>query len=317
MKRKKVVITDFGFKNIDQETKILEGAGYQVVAAKCTSPEEVLLMAADADALLVQWAPVNAEVISGLQNAKLIVRYGIGVDNVDLKAAKAKGIAVCNVPTYCINEVADHTMALGLSLARQLSATRSQLEGGWKITPPAPMPAFGKMNFVVLGFGRIAREVVARAKGFRFNLYAYDPYVSDGDMALLGVRKLNLEDAFTKADILSLHLPLTTETRHIVNGDSLRSMKKTAIVLNTSRGGLIDTVALAFALRSGIIAGAGLDVFEQEPLDMDHPLRSAPGAELTSHTAWYSEASVPALQKLAAEEVVRGLQGQVLLNKVN
>lgn len=315
--KKKVVITDYGFKNIDQEISILNEAGFEVVPAQCKTEEEVIKASAGADALLVQWAPVSPAVIDSLAKCKVIVRYGIGVDNVSLDAAAQKNIAVCNVPQYCINEVADHSMALALSLARQLTATRKQMGTVWKITPPAPMPAFRQMLFVTAGLGRIAREVMKRAAAFGFTLAAYDPYIDAKTMKSLGVTKLNLNEALANADILSLHLPLNEETRHLVNESSLQTMKQHAILVNTSRGGLIDTYALAAALEKGVIGGAGLDVFETEPLPADHPLRTCPNTELTSHTAWFSEASVPALQKLAAEEIVRGLTGKALHNRVN
>lgn len=317
MTKGKVVITDYGFKNIDNEKRVLQDAGYEVVTAQCTTEQEVIQAAAGADALLVQWAPVSPVVINSLENCKVIVRYGIGVDNISLPAAAQKNIPVCNVPQYCIDEVADHTMALALSLCRQLTATRQQMETQWKITPPHTMEALRYRCFVTAGFGRIAREVIARAKGFKFKLAAYDPYVSAEVMEGFGVAKLTLEEALEQADVLSLHLPLTEETRHLINEKSLRTMKSTAIVLNTSRGGLIDNYALAAALDQQLIAGAGLDVFETEPLPEAHPLRHSPNTALTSHTAWYSEASVPALQQLAAEEVLRGLKGQALLNRVN
>lgn len=317
MTKGKVLITDYGFQNIDNELQVLRGAGYEVVTAQCKTENEVIAMAADADALLVQWAPVSPAVINSLDKCKVIVRYGIGVDNVHLATATQKNIPVCNVPQYCIDEVADHTLALALSLGRQLTATRQQMDTTWKITPPATMPAFRQMQWVSAGFGRIAREVMVRAKGFKFALAAYDPYIPAEVMEAMGVTKLTLEEAFAQADILSLHLPLTEQTKHLVNAHTLTAMKNTAIVINTSRGGLVDTHALAAALDAKSIGGAGLDVFETEPLGKDHPLWHAPNAALTSHTAWYSEASVPALQKMAAEEVLRGLTGQALLNRVN
>lgn len=317
MTKGKVVITDYGFKNLDNEKQVLQTAGYEVVTAQCKTEQEVIAAAAGADALLVQWAPVSPAVIDSLEHCKVIVRYGIGVDNIHLDAAKEKNIPVCNVPQYCIDEVADHTMALALSLCRQLGATREQMQQQWKITPPEAMEALRYRWFVTAGFGRIAREVMARARGFKFKLAAYDPFVSAEVMAEFGVEKLTLEEAFAKADVLSLHLPLTDATRHLVNEKSIQQMKQSAIVINTSRGGLIDTYALAAALQQHRIGGAGLDVFEAEPLPAVHPLWTAPNTALTSHTAWYSEASVPALQQLAAEEVLRALTGKALLNRVN
>lgn len=307
----KVVITDYGFPDIAQERALIAAAGHDLITAQCKSEAEVISVAKDADALLVQWAPVNRAVIDSLTQCKVIVRYGIGVDNVDLKAAAARGIPVCNVPDYCIDEVADHTLALALSLARQLPQTNAEIRKGvWKITPPSPFPAFRDTVFATAGFGRIARAVLERARPFGFQLAAYDPYVDAAAFASAGIRWLSKEDLFAEAGILSLHLPLTTETKHFVGREQLRTMCKSSVVVNTARGGLIDTLALAEALESGFIAGAGIDVFENEPLPEEHALRHSPNALLTSHTAWYSAGSVPELQRKAVEAAVLGLRGR-------
>ena len=314
----KVCITDYGFADIHQERQIINSAGYELLAGQCKSPEAVLAAAADADAMLVQWAPITAAVINGLHKCRVIVRYGIGVDNVDLAAAKLRGIPVCNVPDYCIEEVADHAMAMALSLVRQLPMLDRRLRAGtWKITPDHPMPALSNMTFATAGLGRIARAVLARARAFGCRLAAYDPYVPPEVFRSHSVTQLTMDELFKQADVLSLHLPLTPETRHLVNAATLAKLKPTSIIVNTARGGLIDTVALAEALQSGVIAGAGLDVFEPEPLPDRHPLRQCSNAILTSHVGWFSDQSVPKLQRLAAEEVVRALRGEALQNQVN
>lgn len=311
----KIVITDSGFGNILPETAAITGAGYELVSAQCKTAEEVIAAAADADGIIVQWAPITATVIQALSRCKVIVRYGIGVDNVDLAAAKQKGIPVCNVPDYCIDEVADHTVALALALARQLVQIDTRTRAGeWKIYPDKPMPSFREMTFATAGYGRIARAVLDRARMFGFKLAAYDPYAAPPSD---GVASFSLEELFRQADILCLHAPLSPETKHLVNAARLAQMKPTAMIINTARGGLIDTVALAEALQAGTIAAAGLDVFESEPLEKDHPLRKCPNALLTSHVAWFSESSVPKLQQLAAQEAVRALQGKPLKNQVN
>jgi len=314
----KVIITDHGFPNVSHEERLLNEVGATLHIAQCKTAEDVIAHCCDADALLVQWAPVTAEVIAALKHCKIIVRYGIGVDNVDLKAAAAKNIPVCNIPDYCIDEVADHALALALTLARQIPQTdRTVRAGTWKITPPNAFPAFRDTTFATAGFGRIARAVLDRARPFGFPLAAYDPFVDAAAFDAAGVKRLEKDELFAQAGILSLHLPLNADTKHFVGPLQLAAMPKAAIVVNTARGGLIDTVALAKALGAGVIAGAGLDVFETEPLPDDHPLRSAPNAALTSHTAWYSGGSVPVLQRKAAEEVIRGLNGLAPLNVVN
>ncbi len=313
----KVFITDYGFSDIHQERHIINSAGHDLLAGQCKSPEAVLSAAADADALLVQWAPITAAVINGLNKCRVIVRYGIGVDNVDIVAAKARGIPVCNVPDYCIDEVADHALALALSLARQLTMIDRRVRSGtWKITPDYPMPALNTMTFATAGLGRIARAVLARAGALGCRLAAYDPYVKPEVFAANGVTQLTLGDLFAQADVLSLHLPLTPQTRYLINASTLAKMKPTAILINTARGGLIDAAALADALQARGIAGAGVDVFDPEPLPAEHPLRHCNTAILTSHIGWFSDQSVPKLQRLAAEEVVRALRGEVLKNQI-
>jgi D-3-phosphoglycerate dehydrogenase len=313
-----VLITDHGFADVERERAIFAAAGIELAVASCKSEADVIEAASGADALLVQWAPVRARAMESLRQCKVIVRLGIGVDNIDLEAAKARGIPVCNVPDYCVDEVADHAVSLALAMARQLrQIDRRTRAGQWKITPDAAMPAFRYSTFAVAGYGRIGRAVLDRARGFGFRLAAYDPFVPAEVMAQSGVSPLDLDELFAASDVLSLHLPLNAQTRHTVGRHQLSRMKRSAVIVNTSRGGLIDTVALAEALASGQLGGAGLDVFESEPLEADHPLRSCDNALLTSHVAWYSDQSVPLLRQLAAEECVRALTGQPLKNQVN
>jgi D-3-phosphoglycerate dehydrogenase len=318
MSQPRVLITDHGFPHLQAEQQVFAKAGIQLEVAQCKTAEQLIATAGNADALLVQWAPVNAAVLSSLRCCKLIVRYGIGVDNVDLAAAKARGISVCNVPDYGVHEVAEHAVSLALALARQLPQIDARLRAGqWKITPDRPMVSLQDMTFATAGFGRIARAAHKMMSGFGGKRIAYDPFVSAEVMQGAGVEKVERAELFSQADLISLHLPLNPDTRHFINGSTLAAMKSTAILVNTARGPLIDTAALSQALHAGQIAAAGIDVFEQEPLPADHPLRSAPNALLTSHVAWYSESSIPRLQRMAAEEVVRGLRGEPLKNLVN
>jgi D-3-phosphoglycerate dehydrogenase len=310
------VITDYQFPSIEAERSVIEGAGGKLVAFNCKSEEEVIAASKGADALLVQFAPITQAVIQSLSNCKVIVRYGIGIDNIDVDAARLRGIVVSNVPDYCVDEVADHTFALTMSLARQLPAIDQRVRNGtWAIVPPRPMRASRHSNFVTIGYGKIAQAVLKRAAGFKFNLAIYDPYLPADAELPDGIRKLGLEEALRVADILSLHAPLTKDTKHLIDSVSLSKMKPNALLVNTSRGGLVDTVALAASLRAGQIAGAGIDVFESEPLEENHPLRTCPNTVLTSHVAWYSEASGQVLQRMAAEQAVRSYFGQPLHNR--
>lgn len=314
----KVVITDHGFADIETERLIIEAAGGTLAIFQCKTLKEVMAACRGATALLVQYAPITAEVLATLDECKLIVRYGIGTDNIDLAAATACNIPICNVPDYGIDEVADHSVALALALSRHLQPIDQRVRKGiWKMAPDGPMPAFREMVFATAGFGRIGRAVLNRARGFKFQLVSYDPYVDAEAMKKYGVKKLTLDELFSQVDILSLHLPYTTETHHLVNAERLQQMGAHAVLVNTARGALIDTRALASALKKGEIAFAGLDVFEEEPLPCEHPLRSCPNALLSSHLAWFSDSSLPLLQKLAAEEIVRGVRGETLRNLVS
>ncbi|WP_138991193.1 C-terminal binding protein [Larkinella sp. C7] len=314
---KKIVITDHGFSNINPEKAVLEQSGYELIDAQCKNEAELLAATKDAFALIVQWAPITETVIRNLDHCRLIVRYGIGVDNLHLAAARQRQIPVCNVPDYCIDEVSDHAMALAMALHRQLVSTDQRVrEGVWKIIPPGTVPACKDALFTTLGFGRIARVVLQKAAAFHFKLAAFDPFVSDEEMQALGVQKITFEEALANSDILSLHLPLNDKTHHLMNRETLLKMKSNAVLINTSRGGLINTIDLAQALKENKIGGAGIDVFEQEPLPESHPILQAPNAILTSHTAWYSQRSIPILQQFAAEEVLRMINGEPLKNQV-
>ncbi len=309
----RIVITDHGFDDIERERGVIEQAGFLLEVAECRTAQDVISCAQAADALLVQWAPVTAEVLAASPRCKLVVRYGIGFDNIDIAAANDAGVAVCNVPDYCIDEVADHTIAMVLSLSRQLHQVDARVRSGtWRIVPDRRLPAARDMTFGTLGFGRVARAVMDRAAAFGFARIAYDP----AGVAAPGVESVTLSRLLRESDVISLHAPLTAETRHVINDEALAGMKRDSILVNTGRGGLVDLDALADSLRTGHLGGAGLDVYEEEPLPITHRIRDAPNAILTSHVAWYSEQSVPRLQVMAAEEVVRGLQGETLLNPV-
>jgi D-3-phosphoglycerate dehydrogenase len=313
----KVAVTDYGFASLDSERSVIESAGGELMTFQCRSEAEVVEAAWDADAILVQWAPITASVINQLSRCKVIVRYGIGVDNVDLDAARQRGITVCNVPDYCIDEVADHTLALALALIRQIPATSGALRHGlWKPVPPLSMPAPKQLTFATVGYGRTARAVLDRARSFKFNLATYDPYLSGHSNIPKDVDVTDLETVLTTADVISLHVPLTGETAHMIDASALSKMRSGAFLINTARGGLVDTVALARVLQAGQIGGAGLDVFEVEPLPPDHPLLACENVILTPHIAWYSRLSVETLQRMAAEEAVRALVGEEVRSKV-
>ncbi|MEO9968157.1 MAG: C-terminal binding protein [Reichenbachiella sp.] len=301
----KIVITDWNFPNIDVERNIIETAGHTVVDAQCKTEDHVIDLVKDADIVIAQWAPVKAAAIAAMTQCKGIVRYGIGLDNIDLEAAKSKGIPVANVPDYCLNEVADHTVALMLAAQRQIISTWDRInKGTWVITSPQTLPPLRQSTLALIGLGRISQRVASRAQAFGMSVIAYDPGLSPEQFAELNVEPVALEEIWERADIVSLHCPLIPPTHHIINKEVLAKMKPTSIVVNTSRGGLVNTNDMIDALNNGVIASAALDVVEEEPLSKDHPLLKAKNMIVTSHTAWHSGSSITELQTLAAEKAV-------------
>ena len=258
----RVVITDYGFPDVATEQDIIQSAGGELCTFQCRTERDVIDAAKNSDAILVQFAPITRSVIKQLTRCKVIVRYGVGIDNIDLEAARSRGIIVCNVPHYCMDEVADHSFALAMALTRQIPAIDQQVRGGfWSNTPQRPMPASRQMTFITIGFGRIARGVLERAQACKFNIATCDPYLPASSELPIGIQNLSMEQTLATADILSLHAPLTEATYHMMNANTLSALKPTSLLINTARGGLVDTIALADALDKGHLAGAGTRCF--------------------------------------------------------
>ncbi|MEO5893482.1 MAG: C-terminal binding protein, partial [Ferruginibacter sp.] len=259
-----IIITDSGFPDNAPEKEVLDSIQGCVTNIQCRDEAGLKSQVGEADALIVQWAPITKNVIENLSRCKVIVRYGIGMDNIDLAAAREKGIPVCNVPDYCINEVADHTIALALGALRQIKETDLRIrEGVWKIILPRPVASFSSLDFCIAGFGRIARQVARGVVGLGFKVSAYDPFVDQAVFDAAGVQRLTIDQLLKQADILSLHLPLTADTHHFINKATLEKMKPGSLIVNTSRGGLINASDLAAALASQELWCAALDVFEE------------------------------------------------------
>jgi D-3-phosphoglycerate dehydrogenase / 2-oxoglutarate reductase len=315
----KVVVTDYTFDSLDTENAVLTPLGHTVVGRRCKTREELAELVADADAVLTQFAPVNAAAIAAMSRAKVIVRYGIGVDNVDLEAAKARGIPVCNIPDYCIDEVADHTLALILALTRQVVPTCNHLRAGqWSLPVPLhTMHALKTLTVGVVGFGRIGREVASRLRAFKSKVMVFDPVVPAAEVERAGCVPAALDDVLRSADVLTLHCPSTPVTVRMIDRAALAKMKPGALFINVGRGNLVDTPALIEALQTGWLGGAALDVCDPEPIPSDSPLLGMGNVILTPHVA---SASVPAVTKLrtqAAETAARALRGEPLVNVVN
>lgn len=285
---------------------------------QCQSEEEIIALAERADAVLNCYAKVTARVIGALRCCRIIARYGIGVDNVDLAAATRAKILVTNVPDYCVDEVSDHALALLLALARRVvAADRDVRRGTWDVVAYAGIRRLRGQTLGLLGFGRTAKALASKAQALGMQVLAADPYVNGEAMARHGVRAADLDTLLREADVVSIHIPLSPETRGLIGEPELARMKPTAFLINTARGGIVDENAVAAALAEGRLAGAALDVLATEPPPADHPLRQAPNVILTPHLAFYSRDSVVELQTKAAEEVARALRGEPPRSPVN
>lgn len=310
MAKHRVVVTDLGYPTYKYEEEQLKPVGAELVLTNCRTEDEVAAAIRDADGVIVRLAPCTAKAINATTRCKVIARYGVGVDNVDLAAATAKGICVANVPDYCWDEVSEHALALIFSCARKtVRHDRLVRKGEWDIGSRDPIYRMAGKTLGLLGFGNIARSLARKAQGLRFRILAHDPFVKPEVAQELGATLVDMDTLLRESDYLSVHAPNTPQTRHLVNEAALRKMKRTAILVNTSRGPLVDEAALARALKEGWINSAGLDVYEKEPLPADSPLRQLDNIVLTGHAAWYSEEAGVELQTKAAAEVARVLAG--------
>lgn len=310
MSRPKVVVTDYNYPDLEIEAEELAKWGAEVVPAQCRTPQEVIEAGRDADALISQYAPITREVIAGLEKCRALGRYGIGVDNIDVEAATEQGIAVINVPSYCEDEVSDHALAMLLSWARRITHYAAETRRGvWDWKTGRPIHRLRGRILGLLGFGKIARILATKAKALGFEVLAYDPYLPDEAFSEAGVRRVDFEDLLSRSDFLSIHVPLTEETHHMIDDRALRMMKATACLINTSRGAVVDEEALIEALREGRLAGACLDVMEEEPPDPENPLLRMENVLVSPHAAWYSEESQIELRRKVAADVGRALNG--------
>ena len=314
----RVVFTDHTFDTLDVEREILADSDVDLVDGEQTD-EPLSELVLDADALLVMYDEIDAELIDTMEHCRVISRTGIGVDNVDVEAATERGILVTNVPDYCIPEVADHTLALALALERKIvDYDRSVRDGEWDVFQGRPMHRLTEQTWGLVGFGNIAQAVGSRAAALGMDLVAYDEYLDDEEISENGVRPVDsLTEVLETADVVSVHVPLTSETEGLIGESQLRSMRETAYLINCARGGIVDEQALADAIESGGIAGAGLDVLSEEPPTDDHPLLDESRVIITPHAAFNSEESVVELREKAARNVRDALTGETPTYLVN
>jgi D-3-phosphoglycerate dehydrogenase / 2-oxoglutarate reductase len=320
----KVVISDYDFGDVEVERNILEPTGIRVVAIQAKSEEELITETRDSDAVINQYARVGAKTIAAMERCKVIARYGVGVDIVDVEAATARNILVTNVRDYCTDEVADHAIGMLLALVRKLSQyDRAAHAGVWRWQAGQPIHRIRGRAMGVVSFGRIGRAIAERGKAFGLRIIVYDPYVGDEVLAAHGAERVDRDTIIAHSDYLMMQVPMTAETHHFLGEAELRRMKRGAIIINTGRGPTIDNVALARALRDNRIAAAGLDDLEEEPakqrtwVPAGNPLMAFDKVLITPHSAYYSEESIRLAREVAAREVLRVLTGQRPCNPVN
>jgi D-3-phosphoglycerate dehydrogenase len=312
-----VVVTDSVFPNLEPAQKVLSSIGAELRLAGTSTAEGILEVAREADGVLTTYAKMPAPVIAQLTRCRIIARFGIGVDNVDIPAATSRGIVVTRVPDYCMDEVSDHAMALLLALVRKIPSSNARTHGGrWEMKAVTPIHRLRGTTLGLVAFGQIPQLVAPKAQAFGIRVVAYDPFVPDDVMARAGVTRADFDELLRVSDYISIHTPLIPATHHLFGAEVFLRMKPTAYLINTARGPIVDEAALARALDQKQLAGAALDVMEQEP-PVHSPLFGRDNVILTPHTSFYSEESLVDLQTKAAEEVLRALTGKPVKNPVN
>lgn len=317
MKKFKVVITDREYENIDNELRILNEIGAEVWDYQYRGEEDIIRVARDCDAMIFQYAKITERVINALEKCKIISKYATGIDGIDVKRATERGIYFTNVNEYCSDEVSTHALALLLQLERRIPQFCEWTSSGRWYGMGMPVESLKKSVVGVISFGRIARMYIEKLKPLCDEIWVYDKFVPEQAMLEFGVKPKSFEEIIAGADFISVHAPLTEETRHMFNRDVFRGMKSTASLINVARGPLVSEADLVWALENGEIAAAALDVLETEPPAKDNPLLHMKNVIITPHTAWYSTESQKKLQSTVAEDVARVLSGQQPENLVN
>ncbi len=313
-----MLITDYAWPTLEIERDILEAAGAQMIVAETGEEAELVRLAPPVDAILTNWKRVTPAVLDAAPRCRIVSRYGVGLDNIAVDHATNLGILVTNVPDFCVDEVSDHTMALLLACARSIvKFARATHDGVWDLHVGKPLPRLRGQTLGLIGFGNLARAVVPKALGFGLEIIAYTPRIAQDALAPFGTATNDLDLLLRESDYVSLHVPLTSQTRGMIDRGVLRRMKPSAFLINTARGAVSDEAALLEALTNGWIAGAGLDVLAQEPADPSNPLLLLPNVIVTPHAAFYSEPAIAELEQKAAERVVQALHGHVPANVVN
>jgi len=313
----KVVVTDFIEPDMQWESEEFakRGVAFQYHQLKFAPPAELIAATADADVVVVNMAAITPEVIAGWKQCRLVIRHGAGYDNVNVPALTAAGIPLAYIPDYCSEEVAEQAIALIFACARRVVSSRTVLDdsiarGRWDFADVIPMYRMEGKTLGLVGCGRIGSIVMRKLKTFGFKFLVCDPYLSATRQQELGIETVSLETVLKNADFITIHTPLNDETRGLINAETLTLMKPSAYLVNTARGPIVNAYDLADALKKGVIAGAGIDVFDKEPPEADYPLLGLPNAVLTPHLAWYSEDAGWRIREIIVIEVDRFLQGE-------
>ena len=314
----KVLITDYAWHSLEPERQILAKIGAELIAAETGDEAELIALAPMMDGILTCWKPVTANVIAAAKKCQIIGRCGIGLDNIDVETATQQGIVVTNVPAYCIDEVSDHAMGLLLACARKIPRFDRAVKANiWEQNIGPNMRRVRGKTLGIVGFGRIGQSIVPKAKAFRLTVNVCSPRTHPELIRRHGAEKVSFSELLATSDFITIHAPLTLETQHMFSYPEFRAMKPTAMLINTARGGIVDTAALTAALTNGEIAGAGVDVLETEPPQPDEALLTLENVIVTPHTAFVSEESILELQISAAACVVQVLTGKLPDSVVN
>ena len=318
MDRPLIAVADSPFPNLNPVEAVLSELDAELVMADEPTVEGILKVASQADGLMVTYGQITADVIAGLEKCRVIGRFGLGVDNIDIEAATKAGIAVVYVPDYCVDEVSDHAMAMLLDLARKVSFSNSLVQAGrWEMPAVTPLSRLRGRTLGLAGLGQIPRAVAPKAQAFGLKVIAFDPYIDKDVAAALDVELVDFEALLKSSDYVSIHVPMMPETENLFGADAFAQMKPDALLVNTARGPLVDIDALAKALDSGEIGGAALDVMPVEPPPADSPLLGRDNVILSPHTAFYSVEALDELQTKTARGVVDVLKGEKPVYPIN
>lgn len=319
MSKFKVVLTDNIFSDLEKEREMLKAIDAELVIVP--SGEDIIPYVKDADAVIDTYIKITADIVEHMEKCRLVIRNGIGIDTIDVDACTKKGIMVANIPHYCSDEASTHTMSLMLAVTRKLKVlNKSVCNGRWDVKAAIPVYSLSEKTLGLVGFGKIPRLVAEKARAFGLNIVSYDPFVSKEDMSACFVKKVDLDTLVRESDIISLHTPLTDETRGLFNLEKFEQMKSSAYIINTSRGPVINEKDLAYALEHNMIAGAGLDLLTNDAVEAESALLKMDNVIITPHAAWYSEESTVRRKTQMIESVIAVLQGgkpYALCNKID